>query len=94
MRDNLLLAGEGTYDETKLCADLVGSFCAASVAKDEAKTGLMVWGQPWDVAGWEMTDSFVQNWGWITKGCDLLLHSTNYWREHRGDKPLRLKNKV
>ncbi|RDW67662.1 hypothetical protein BP6252_09058 [Coleophoma cylindrospora] len=48
MRDNLLLAGE-TYDEDRLCNDLV-EFCEIP----NEQTGLIVWGEPWDPAGWEV----------------------------------------
>ncbi|RDW74102.1 hypothetical protein BP5796_07544 [Coleophoma crateriformis] len=82
MRDNLLLAGE-TYDEDRLCNDLV-EFCEIP----NEQTGLIVWGEPWDPAGWEVSENFVRNWGWVVKGCVELLRSTNYWRKRRGESPL------
>jgi hypothetical protein len=82
MRDNLLLAGD-SYDEYALCNELV-NFC--NVTHD--KTGLVVWRDPWDPSGWEISESFLSKWGWVVDGCDELLQSTNYWRMTRGENVL------
>ena len=82
MRDNMLLAGD-TYDEYELCNDLV-DFCDVP----SERTGLVVWGEPHDPAGWEVTESFLQRWGWVVKGCVELLISTNHWRKQRGEDEL------
>jgi hypothetical protein len=82
MRDNLLLAGD-SYDETALCNDLV-EFCDVP----NEKTGLIVWGDPWDPSGWEVSEAFLAKWGSVIKGCDELVESTNYWRVKRGEKVL------
>lgn len=82
MRDNLLRAGD-TYDEDRLCNDLV-EFEDLS----NEQTGLIVWGESWDPTGWEVSETFVRNWGWTMKGCKGLLESTNYWRSRRGEEPL------
>lgn len=50
--------------------------------------GVLVWRDPWDPSGWEVTESFVRAWGWAVVGCWDLFHSTNKWRELRGEKPL------
>ncbi|KFZ11270.1 hypothetical protein V502_07632 [Pseudogymnoascus sp. VKM F-4520 (FW-2644)] len=82
MRDNILLAGD-SYDEDRLCNDLVEF---EDIPNEQ--TGLIVWGEPWDSAGWEVSETFVRNWGWTVKGCVELLESTNYWRTTRSEKPL------
>jgi hypothetical protein len=82
LRDNLLLA-EGSYDEYALCNELV-DFCDVP----NEKTGLIVWGEPWDPFGWEVTSSFLERWGWVVKGCEELSKSTNYWRAKRGEGAL------
>jgi hypothetical protein len=82
MRDNMLLAGD-SYDEYELCNDLV-DFCDVP----NEKTGLIVWGEPWDPSGWEMSESFLSRWRWVVKGCIGLLASTNYWRAQRGESEL------
>jgi hypothetical protein len=82
MRDNLLRAGD-TYDDTELCADLVG-FCN----KSTGRTGMIIWGEPWDANSYEMTEDFVSHWGWTVKGCKQLLQAINYWRQRWGEEPL------
>lgn len=84
MRDNLLLAevGDG-YDEYGLCNDLV-DFC--DVTNDN--TGLIVWKEPWDPSGWEVSEPFLRKWGWVVRGCRELMVSTNFWREKRGEERL------
>ncbi len=85
MRDNMLLAGD-SYDEYELCNDLV-DFCDVP----SERTGLVVWGEPWDPSGWEISQSFLRRWGWVVKGCEDLLVSTSYWRKQRGEDPLVFK---
>ncbi|KAL6229064.1 hypothetical protein BDW75DRAFT_225735 [Aspergillus navahoensis] len=52
------------------------------------ETGIVVWKEPWDPCGWEVTKSSIQRWGWTVRNCSELLHSTNAWRRYRGGKPL------
>lgn len=90
MRDNLLRAGD-LFDEEQLCADVVG-FCGTPTER----TGLIVWGEPWNPYSWEVTDEFAKNWGWVIRGwviqgCRDIFESTNYWRAQRGEKPLRFE---
>lgn len=85
MRDNLLLAGD-SYDETALCNDLIDFWDVPN-----EKTGLIVWNEPWDPSGWEVSTAFVAKWGWVIEGCDELAESTNYWRAKRGEKALALR---
>lgn len=56
-----------------------------------AQNGLIVWGDPWDPAGWEITPRYLQRWAWTVYGCTELLTSTNHWRQRRGEKPLRFE---
>ncbi|KAH8789776.1 hypothetical protein BGZ57DRAFT_754133 [Hyaloscypha finlandica] len=85
MRDNLILA-EDTYDGFELCEDLC-KFCVSVLPRN----GLIIWGDPWDPTGWEMTPQFLKRWAWTVDGCTELLHSTNYWRQRRGEKALRFE---
>lgn len=82
MRDNLLLAGD-SYDEDQLCIDLV-EFCHVPCEQ----MGLIVWGEPDDPRGWEVSESFLKRWGWVIKGCHELFAATNYRRAERGEEPL------
>jgi hypothetical protein len=84
MRDNLLLAAAGSgYDEDALCNDLVDFY-----EVPHEKTGLIVWRDPWDPSGWEVSETFVRKWSWVLRGCRELLWSTNYWRGRRGEDVL------
>lgn len=81
LRNNLLLA-QDKYDEDRLCAELIGYDQASN-----GRCGMILWGEPWDPAGWEVTEDFLQRWGWAVSGCRELLAATNYWRRRRG-KPV------
>ena len=83
MRDNILLALENDWDDTDLCRDLV-EFCQ----EPKELTGFIIWGEPWDPSGWEVTAGFFRKWAWSIRGCPDLLRSTNRWREKRGGKKL------
>lgn len=82
MRDNLILAGE-FEEETQLCLDMKGSGSMRS-----ERGGIIVWSDPWDPAGWEVTEAFARSWGWVIMNCYDLAHSTNRWRAKRNEKPL------
>ena len=82
MRDNLLRAGD-SYDDAELCSDLVG-FCGMPTGR----TGMILWGEPWDPNAWEITEDFLRYWGWTVRGCKELVQATNFWREQRGEDPL------
>ncbi|KAJ5094733.1 hypothetical protein N7456_010594 [Penicillium angulare] len=79
MRDNLILAGE--FDgEVELCLDMKGS--------GNTRSGIIVWSDPWDPAGWEVTEPFARSWGWVIRNCYDLAHSTNRWRAKRNERAL------
>ncbi|PTB73390.1 hypothetical protein M440DRAFT_1339497 [Trichoderma longibrachiatum ATCC 18648] len=90
MRDNLLRleAGSSTavrkhqYDADSICHWMVG------LDASQKESGLILWGEPWDVAAWEVTADFLREWGWTLDGCFELFRSTNHWRKKRGLRPL------
>jgi hypothetical protein len=82
MRDNLIRAS-GAYDEDALCADLIGLSTYTT-----GRSGLIIWGEPWDLCGWEVTEPFWKHWQWALNGCDELLRATNHWRNKRGEPSL------
>lgn len=82
MRDNLIRAGD-SYNEMELCGDLVGFFNSP-----RARNGMIVWGEPWDPRGWEVTEDFLRHWAWTLKDCKELFGATNFWRTQRGEDPL------
>jgi hypothetical protein len=80
MRDNLIEAGDDWNDE-QLCHDIMGFWGESGI-----DGGLLVWGEPWDVRNWEMTESFLKKWQWVVRGCPELMNATNSWRARRGEK--------
>lgn len=82
MRDNLIHAGE-LFDETQLCLDMKGHRNTRT-----GQTGIIVWKEPWDPAGWEVTEAFARSWGWVIWNCSELFQSTNSWRAKRNERPL------
>ncbi|KAE8150282.1 hypothetical protein BDV25DRAFT_172278 [Aspergillus avenaceus] len=82
MRDNLITA-EDSYDETRLCLDMRGD-----TSINAGQTGVIVWRDPWDPSGWEVTELFARSWGWTLQGCWDLARSTNSWRTQRNERPL------
>lgn len=85
MRDNLIRL-DRQYDRHDLQRDLAKSLYEGFV--DGEQRGCLVWGEPWTVNGWEVSEGFVRKWGFLLKGCSDLVASTNRWRESRGEDPL------
>jgi hypothetical protein len=82
MRDNILRAGE-SYDDDPLWIELVDNQLALG-----GWSGLIVWGNPWDVYSWEVTEEFARRWWWVIRDCVELFISTNRWRAKRGERKL------
>ncbi|KAL2824273.1 hypothetical protein BDW59DRAFT_172999 [Aspergillus cavernicola] len=91
MRDNLIQAGDSIND-AQLCHDMCGNqppLNPKSRARSaNGETGIIVWKDPWDPSGWEVTETFLRLWGWAVKDCSELFRSTNRWRAVRGEPPL------
>ncbi|KAH7139799.1 hypothetical protein B0J13DRAFT_558497 [Dactylonectria estremocensis] len=86
LRDNLLAAisNEHPIDEDELCYDMV----EVTDGGVQDKAALIIWGEPWDPRGWEVSEPFLRKWGSLLEGCWEMLEATNYWREKRGEKRL------
>ncbi|KAJ5756915.1 uncharacterized protein N7511_007097 [Penicillium nucicola] len=80
MRDNLIEAGD-EWDDEQLCHDIMGFWGESTM-----DSGLLVWGEPWDIRNWEVTEPFLKKWQWIVRGCPELMNATNAWRARRGEK--------
>ncbi|KAL6699716.1 hypothetical protein J3F84DRAFT_361562 [Trichoderma pleuroticola] len=90
MRDNLLRLESGVSTATEKRQYDADSLCHWMVGLDtcQKESGLILWGDPWDLASWEVTAEFLHKWGWTLEGCTDLFWSTNHWRARRGEKPL------
>lgn len=88
VRDNILRYGEDNINDVELCLDMVGGGDYSDTVGDtQEKTGLIVWGEPWDVEGWEVTEAFARKWGWMVRNAPII-NSTNKWRLARGEEAL------
>ncbi|KAH8688723.1 hypothetical protein BGW36DRAFT_365786 [Talaromyces proteolyticus] len=85
MRDILIMGGD-SYDDELMCYNMLGDRLPENSARGE--TGIIVWKDPWDPNGWEVTSTYIQLWGWTILGCSELFDSTNAWRARRGETPL------
>jgi hypothetical protein len=50
--------------------------------------GWIIWNDPWDVSGWEVTEGFTKKWGYLLRGCFDIIEATNRWRAVRGEGDL------
>jgi hypothetical protein len=104
-RDNLIVH-EGILDSVDLLYDMFGDICinqmgnpndfpsAGGCEEDDThagRKGLIVWGEPWDVQGWEITSGFMGKWAWLLEGCEDLIATSNRWRALRDEMPLQFE---
>jgi hypothetical protein len=87
MRDNAI-RHESTIDHDDLCTDVMGGLYDPHKVTDIEKNGMLVWSDPWDVTGWELTEGFVKKWGFLVRGCHDMIAATNKWRATRAEEPL------
>ncbi|KAJ9609171.1 hypothetical protein H2200_006943 [Cladophialophora chaetospira] len=90
IRDNILRYGEENIDDLQLCLDMVGDgqYTGLETLETQQTNGLIVWGEPWDPQGWEMTECFARKWPFLIRGAINVQKSTNRWRAQRGEEPL------
>jgi hypothetical protein len=89
-RDNLLRAAEDSFDIDELWRDFFGTrFLRGNVGVKE-NLGMVVWGEPWSVQSWEVTEGCWRKWRWALMGCWELLEATNFWRKKRGEVALEI----
>ncbi|KAE9379775.1 hypothetical protein N431DRAFT_398253 [Stipitochalara longipes BDJ] len=81
LRDNIIFA-LGTFYYDNLCV----AFLRGGDGGEHK--GVMVWGDPWDARGWEMTEGFAREWGFLLRGCEEFYAASNFWRRKRGEKDL------
>lgn len=102
----IVAVAEGRLCNEDLCADILRGICGpgegrqrdvGSVAgpgddgdENEDEARLIVWKDPWDPSGWEVTEGFLRKWGFLLRGDgdDDMVRATNRWRALRGDDPI------
>jgi hypothetical protein len=85
MRDNCIRWAD-TIDEDDICSDFIGGLYEGNADSDTK--GWIVWKDPWDISGWEVTEGFVKKWGRLLRGCQDIIEASNRWRAIRGEDPL------
>lgn len=85
LRDTLIRAA-GTFDDEDLCDDMCGGLYNGF--DDVESRGLLVWGDPWLVSSWEISEGFMKKWAFLLRGCGDMVKCTNKWRESTGEEPL------
>lgn len=70
------------------CLVLAGDFDIMAFWNSNADAGLIIWGQPWDLQNWELSEGFLRKRGWTVQECPELMQSTNFWRTRRGERRL------
>ncbi|EXJ92483.1 hypothetical protein A1O3_01035 [Capronia epimyces CBS 606.96] len=92
VRDNILRHGEENLDDIALCLYMVGEVIGDDVEDldidTQHKNGVIIWGEPWDITGWEVTLGFASKWPFILRNAPRIQNSTNRWRLLRGEDPL------
>lgn len=87
MRDNAI-RWTGRFSARELCEDMVGGLYPNFDPARVENNGFLVWADPWDVSGWEVTAGFVRKWGFLLEGCHDVVAATNAWRALRDEDPL------
>lgn len=82
MRDNLILH-LGQYDIDDLRFDFGEGLYVGF--DDVERRCCLVWGQPWSIRGWEVSEGFIKKWRFLLQDCSTIIDSTNYWRGIRGE---------
>ncbi|KIW01484.1 uncharacterized protein PV09_07237 [Verruconis gallopava] len=80
MRDSILRRG-ADFDDEPLRFDILDD-------TEDGRYGLLVWGQSWEPACWEVSEGFARKWFWVVQSCHELLRATNAWRARRGEPEL------
>lgn len=72
------------YDDEELCHSLFMEVDGTDINS----IGLVVCGEPWDPSAYEISSGILKKWPWFVHDCPDLIHSSNYWRRRREERPL------
>jgi Domain of unknown function (DUF3425) len=82
MRDNVIRY-QVKFDPDELCSDFLGGL-EEGVSDIEGR-GIILWGDPWNETGWELSENFIKKWWFLLEGCGEVIKATNKWRVLRGE---------
>lgn len=80
-----LLRRLNDIDEDEFCHNL---FLQSSDADEDGMIGMVIWGEPFDPAAYEISATMLRKWPWLVEECPDIVTTTNYWRRGREEKPL------
>lgn len=68
----------------------VASSRSGGIDDGEREARMIVWKDPWDPSGSEVTEGFLRKWGFLLRGegDDNMIRATNRWRTLRGEDPI------
>ncbi|POS77174.1 hypothetical protein DHEL01_v204440 [Diaporthe helianthi] len=101
VRDNLI-EHHAHFDHWDFLLNLVGDELHGAYSEHDehddhdddevtsGRQGLIVWGEPHDPSGWEVTPRFLAKWVWAFEGCNEVVDISNRWRVSRGAGQLRI----
>lgn len=82
-----LLRRLNDIDEDEFCHHL---FLQSSDSDEDGMIGMVIWGEPFDPAAYEISETMLRKWPWLAKECPDIIKTTNYWRTGREEKPLEV----
>ncbi|KAK4071200.1 uncharacterized protein Triagg1_6231 [Trichoderma aggressivum f. europaeum] len=74
-------------NEDEFCHHL---FLQHGESDKDGMIGMVVWGEAWDAASYEISATMVRKWPWIVNECPDIIRTTNYWRAKRQEGPLKI----
>ncbi|KAL7930856.1 hypothetical protein V8C35DRAFT_129111 [Trichoderma chlorosporum] len=87
LRDALLRRLHNNLDEDEFCHHL---FLQCEDSDDDGMLGMVVWGEAWDPASYEISSTMIRKWPWLVDECPDIIRTTNYWRAKRQEDPLEI----
>ncbi|PNP58084.1 hypothetical protein THARTR1_02242 [Trichoderma harzianum] len=84
---NALLRRLHNLDEDEFCHYL---FLQSGESDKDGMIGMVVWGEAWDPASYEISATMIRKWPWIVNECPDIIRTTNYWRAKRQEGPLKI----
>ncbi|EHK16441.1 uncharacterized protein TRIVIDRAFT_130355, partial [Trichoderma virens Gv29-8] len=87
LRDALLRRLHNGLDEDEFCHHM---FLQCGGSDKDGMIGMVVWGEAWDPASYEISATMVRKWPWIVNECPDIIRTTNYWRAKRQEGPLKI----
>lgn len=74
-------------DEDEFCHHM---FLQSGESDKDGMIGMVVWGEAWDPASYEISATMIRKWPWIVNECPDIIRTTNYWRAKRQEGPLKI----